>query len=301
MTKKNIINIISDQKTVTLPIDIYERIEMDIKRFNTNKNFFINRIITNTIDNRNNYNVKLSRDSGKNRKLEFRLNKENYENYEEIFKNNNSIDKIKLHDSEVIRNSIAYYITLTDYRREQLIYKKEINSIEEAIVNENTISVKYKGSRRVIEPYFIAKSKEESYNYVYGYCKKNNDYRSYRLSNLSDIIVRMENQIMRKKLLDKYGDEYLKNLKTKYDPFLSYQKRVKAKLTVEGERLFEIIYYNRPEVIAFGSNGEILVECSERKAIAYFSQFIDEVEILEPVELRNEFKRRLLNAYSKYK
>lgn len=36
----------------------------------------------------------------------------------------------------------------------------------------------------------------------------------------------------------------------------------------------------------------MLVECSEQKAIAYFSQFIDEVEILEPLELREEFKKK---------
>ena len=45
----------------------------------------------------------------------------------------------------------------------------------------------------------------------------------------------------------------------------------------------------------------MLVECSEQKAIAYFSQFIDEVEILEPLELREKFKKRLTNASKKYK
>ena len=93
----------------------------------------------------------------------------------------------------------------------------------------------------------------------------------------------------------------LRNLKINYDPFLSYQKRVKVKFTEEGERLFGVIHYNRPKELAKGSNGEMLVECSEQKAIAYFSQFIDEVEILEPLELREKFKKRLTNASKKYK
>ena len=105
---------------------------------------------------------------------------------------------------------------------------------------------------------------------------------------------------MKKELLKEHGKDYLKNLKINYDPFLSYQKRVKVKLTEEGERLFGVIHYNRPKVLAKGSNGEMLVECSERKAIAYFSQFIDEVEVLKPLRLREEFKQRLTNASKKY-
>ena len=106
---------------------------------------------------------------------------------------------------------------------------------------------------------------------------------------------------MKKELLKEHGKDYLKNLKINYDPFLSYQKRVKVKFTEEGERLFGVIHYNRPKELAKGSNGEMLVECSEQKAIAYFSQFIDEVEILEPLELREKFKKRLTNASKKYK
>ena len=300
-SKKNQVHVESDQKSVTLPFDMYERVELDIKRFNINKNSFMNRIITNTQGNRLDYSVKIIRASEKNKKIEFRLNKENFDNYEEIFGMQGSNSEEKLPDSEIIRNALAYYVTLSEYRREQLIYQKEIDMIEEAIEKDQTISIKYQGTRRTIEPYFLVNSKEESYNYVYGFCKKNSAYRTYRLSNLSEVIVRKERQEMKKELLKEQGKDYLKNLKINYDPFLSYQKRVKVKFTEEGERLFGVIHYNRPKELAKGSNGEMLVECSEQKAIAYFSQFIDEVEILEPLELREKFKKRLTNASKKYK
>ena len=83
-SKKNQVHVESDQKSVTLPFDMYERVELDIKRFNINKNSFMNRIITNTQGNRLDYSVKIIRASEKNKKIEFRLNKENFDNYEEI-------------------------------------------------------------------------------------------------------------------------------------------------------------------------------------------------------------------------
>ena len=300
-SKKNQVHVESDQKSVTLPFDMYERVELDIKRFNIKKNSFMNRIITNTQENRFNYSVKIIRASEKNKKIEFRLNKENFNNYEEIFGMQDSNSKEKLSDSEIIRNALAYYITLSEYRREQLIYQEEIDIIERAIKNNRTISIKYQEARRIIEPYFLVNSKEESFNYVYGFCHKNKSYISYRLSNLSEISERKEKQVMKEELLKEKGKDYLKNLRINYDPFLSYEKIVKIKFTEGGDKLFEIIHYNRPKVLARTSNGEMLVECSERKAIAYFSQFMDEVEILEPLELRKEFKRRLENASKKYK
>ena len=132
-SKKNQVHVESDQKSVTLPFDMYERVELDIKRFNINKNSFMNRIITNTQGNRLDYSVKIIRASKKNKKIEYRLNKENFDNYEEIFWMQGSKPEERLPDSEIIRNALAYYVTLSEYRREQLIYQKEIYMIEEAI------------------------------------------------------------------------------------------------------------------------------------------------------------------------
>ena len=68
-SKKNQVHVESDQKSVTLPFDMYERVELDIKRFNINKNSFMNRIITNTQGNRLDYSVKIIRTSEKNKKI----------------------------------------------------------------------------------------------------------------------------------------------------------------------------------------------------------------------------------------
>ena len=125
--------------------------------------------------------------------------------------------------------------------------------------------------------------------------------QTYRLSNCSDITVKKEKQVMKEKLLEERGRGFLKELKRNYDPFLSYGKRVKVKLTEEGQRLLKVIYYNRPKKIAVTNDGEILFECSEQKAIAYFFQFLDEVEIIEPIELREKFKEKLESALLKHK
>ena len=88
-------------------------------------------------------------------------------------------------------------------------------------------------------------------------------------------------------------------MKKDFDPFLSLGQNIKISLTKTGEKLFKELKTNRPKIIKKEDNIYFL-EASQEKAKRYFSFFLDEVEILEPLELREWFKDKLKKAFEKY-
>jgi predicted DNA-binding transcriptional regulator YafY len=72
-----------------------------------------------------------------------------------------------------------------------------------------------------------------------------------------------------------------------------------VKFTDVGIEMFNLLKVDKPKILSRERN-EIEVECSIFKAKLYFSQFLDEVEILEPIELREWFKEKYTKAVSVY-
>jgi predicted DNA-binding transcriptional regulator YafY len=89
-------------------------------------------------------------------------------------------------------------------------------------------------------------------------------------------------------------------MKKEFDPFLSHGQRVKIRLSTKGERILKELATNRPILLSKEGN-KFEFECSEEKAKRYFSYFLDEAEILEPIHLREWFKKRHQNALQNYK
>jgi len=64
-------------------------------------------------------------------------------------------------------------------------------------------------------------------------------------------------------------------------------------------QIYERTISNKPKIIE--KTGNIFIfQCSEDKAKAYFPQFLEEVEIIEPTELRNWFKETFKKIYIQY-
>ena len=125
------------------------------------------------------------------------------------------------------------------------------------------------------------------------YCEKNKDYRNYRISEIEEIWFTNEKIEIKDK---KYIDEVYR----KFDPFLSYNNRVKVKFTEKGLELYEKVLTNRPKVLTKDEN-IYTFECDNKLAIVYFAQFFSLIEILEPQELREKLKNELENTLKIYK
>lgn len=196
-------------------------------------------------------------------------------------------------EAEFFRNLFFKYLNNPRYLREEILFSEIFEKIQLALKEKKKINIKYKGGIRTINPYFIKTASGEDRSYVFSYCEKNENYRNYRIANIKNVS------------LSKYDTEfknleYIKNIENNFDPFLSFNKVITIKMSKAGEELFERAIINRPKILEKNKNIWTL-ECTNKLAKVYFPQFLSNVEILEPVELREWFKKEMqlcMNLYS---
>ncbi len=270
---------------VTLPDYIIQTINHDIVDFGFNLNNFYNRLFSIYAEKKK--EIHFLPQSKNNSIMQFNLNKEN----EDIYMSTLRIYNIQV-EAEFFRKILYDYIDMPKFKRELTVFQKTVKELEKAMSKKRKIEIKFKGEIRIIEPYFIEQSGGESRNYIHAYCEKNGEYRNFRLSKVKVIRVLDIKQ-------DKYNEDYLEKIKINFDPFLSFGKEIKVKLSPEGKKHYDLIITNRPKIKEY--EGDIYTfYCSDENAKIYFPHFYDEAEILEPKELREWFINKIENMKKKY-
>ncbi|MGL6130673.1 MAG: WYL domain-containing protein, partial [Fusobacteriaceae bacterium] len=93
--------------------------------------------------------------------------------------------------------------------------------------------------------------------------------------------------------------KYIEMVKKNFDPFLGYGNIVKVKLSSKGEGLLKGITNYKPRLKKREGN-IYYFEMSNENAKIYFLPFMENAEILSPVELREEMKISLLSTLKLY-
>lgn len=211
--------------------------------------------------------------------IQFNLNKLNCELYYIVLKEH-SVEN----ESEFFRNIFFKYLDNPRYIREQILFSEIFKKIEIAIKEKKKINIKYSGEIRTINPYFIKVSSVEDCSYIFSYCEKNKDYRNYRVAKIQSISLS-------KRDIEFLDCDYIKNIDKNFDPFLSLGKNITIKINEKGKELFKRAIVNRPKVLE--KNSDIWkLQCTTKLAKVYFTQFLSDVEIIEPFELREWFKQK---------
>ncbi|MDO4690478.1 MAG: WYL domain-containing protein [Fusobacterium sp.] len=277
---------------VTVSKNIYDIVRNDLNDFGLSNNHFMNYLFSNLKDNYEEYDIKRIDKLTMNKVkkfIQFNLNKENSSIYYDVLR-----DKKVLNESEFMRNLLIKYTSQQKNVRELFIFKEIIERIKLAIKDKKNIVITFNDERKVVvTPYHIASSDLEIANYIFCYDMEEKKYKNYKLSNLKQVYTLSE--------LGKWDEEeYIKNIVANFDPFLSQGRRIKLRLTDEGIRLLKVSKLNRPKIISREAN-VFEFECSEEQAKKYFSYFLDEALILEPLELRKWFEKKFENALKKIK
>ena len=271
---------------VTLPEYIYNFIINDEKDFEINKNRLCNMIFEIYGEN-----VEIEDNIPKtkyNKILQFNLSNNNLDIFVDIVSRKGVENK-----SDFFRKLFFIYCYQPKYKREQQICRQSLAVIENGIKTGRKIKIRYKDEYRIVEPYFVVSENGETRNYLFCYCCKNNEYRNYRLINIKAISILKEE-------FEHFNEEYIKNVRDNFDPYLSYGKIVKVKLNEYGLKQMEKIVINRPKQME--QDGDIFTfECSDLKAKLYFPQFLENAEIIEPQELREWFKQEFEKTAEKYR
>ncbi len=277
---------------VTIPKNVYDIIKNDIEDFNISNNHFMNYVFFNLKDSYEEYNIKnidIPLLNNEKKFIQFNLNKENSLIYYDVLK-----DKKVLNESEFMRNLLIKYSSNQKNVRELFIFKEIVERINLAIKDKKNIIITFNDERKVkVSPYYSGSSDLKIANYIFCYDFEEERYKNYKLSNLKQAYTLSE--------LGKWEEEdYIQNIIKNFDPFLSQGRKIVVKLTEEGERLLKVSKVNRPKIIA--EKGNIYeFECSEEQAKKYFSYFLDEALILEPLELREWFQKKFENALKQIK
>ncbi len=272
---------------VTLPDFVVQTLEGDIRDFRIKQNALFNEIFS--IYSKQKIEFESVGKTKNNEVRQFNLNKKN----EKIYDSTLRMYGVDV-EAEFLRNIFYDYIDAPKYKRELSIFNETVKEIEIAIKKAKKIEIIFGDSKdsRIIEPYFIRAAGGESRNYLHCFCEKSKEYRNFRITNINVIRILDDK-------FENYDEEKVNNARNNYDPFGSYSKEIKVKLSSKGKTHYNMILTNRPKIKEV--DGDIYTfYCSEKNAKIYFPHFMDEAEILEPIELREWFKRKSESLAKKY-
>ncbi|MGL5970648.1 MAG: WYL domain-containing protein [Cetobacterium sp.] len=272
---------------ITLAKKIAEVLENDMKEFSIKKNTLLNYIFSEAVKQ----NCKLFSENFRKDEtavIQFNLNKKNREGYYDFLEEN----KIG-NESEFFRDILSNYGKLGKKNRERFLFREVIERINYSIKESKIIKISFKDGKVIeVEPYLIETSKQEVSNYIFCYNLKDENWKNYKIKYIDSVYIKKNNYKIRDR-------SFVEKMKTNFDPFLSFGQNIKVRLTEAGEIMFRELEMNKPKIINKDVNVYTL-ECSEEKAKRYFSFFLDEVEILEPIQLRDWFKEKYEKALEKY-
>ena len=190
-----------------------------------------------------------------------------------------------------IKNSNWIEIDFTSWGSNNT-YQDLFNTLKITIINKNIISFSYNSSKaekinRKVKPIRLL-FKEQDW-YLYAFCLLRNDFRYFKLSRMKDLEVlainyedNFENAVLKKEL--KY--ENIVNIKLKFDKSVAFR-----------------VYDEFNEAIVEDEKANLYVEIkipNNYKLYNYIFSFGANVEILEPEEIRTQFKNMINKIAKKY-
>ena len=189
-----------------------------------------------------------------------------------------------------IKNSNWIEIDFTSWGSNNT-YQELFNTLKIAIINKNIISFSYNSSKaekinRRVKPIRLL-FKEQDW-YLYGFCLLRNDFRYFKLSRIKDLEV----------LAINYEDNF-ENIVLKRE--IKYENTVNIKLKFNKSVAFRV--YDEFKAIVEDKKGNLYVEMkipNNYKLYNYIFSFGANVEILEPEEIRTQFKNMINEIAKKY-
>lgn len=144
-------------------------------------------------------------------------------------------------------------------------------------------------SQRIIEPYHLVF--QWSNWYVWGYCTVREDYRMFKLTRMTGLVLTNE------KCVDRIVPEYI------CDKLQHTKDEIKALVKFDKSMKWRIIDEFGADSLTYGENGDIILSFTWSDIPTFYKyilSFGDKAEILEPSEYRREFLKLLKNMQKKY-
>ncbi len=212
-----------------------------------------------------------------------------------------------------VHSLIEEYAQLPYYRREEVIYKDFIDTINNAIDSGYVLNLlNTKGNHISLKPYKIATDPLSMYHYLVGYSimpdsslsvvseKKLPDVLSIRLSRLTAVDIQYFNS---SSITPKEERQINSELEKKGVQFVSGDvSSIKIWLSDNGIKKYNSQLHLRPAGTKDDLDNHIyLFECTEAQALFYFISFGKDARVIFPETLKNQFKEIYNEALTSYK
>ncbi len=195
--------------------------------------------------------------------------------------------------SSYFRNLINHYLLLPEYKRECVIYRKNVDIINEAIKNNTRLTIELE--KRVFEfaPYKITSTKEELYSYLIGYDKdKIEAIHIYKIINVMAINKPTDFTKEQIEILDlniEKGAQFAENNLCE----------ATIELTKRGIKLFNQRYLHRPTPTKIDGY-RYTFYCSFTQLFFYFIAFCGEIKVITPKYLGKKIYKAYYNYIQKF-
>lgn len=170
---------------------------------------------------------------------------------------------------------------------------EKFTTIKNSIINKNLISFEYFNSNgklleRIVEPLKLV-FKGQGW-YLYAYCREREDNRFFKLTRMSNINIILENfnRTVPNKIFSEEDTGY-------------YNELIHLKLRIDKKLAFRI--YDELHNYSLDDNGDFIVNLdfpSGDWLFGYLMSFGEYIEVLEPLNIRDEIKKKLMYALKKY-
>lgn len=170
---------------------------------------------------------------------------------------------------------------------------EKFTTIKNSIINKNLISFEYFNSNgklleRIVEPLKLV-FKGQGW-YLYAYCREREDNRFFKLTRMSNINIILENfnRTVPNKIFSEEDTGY-------------YNELIHFKLRIDKKLAFRI--YDEFHNYSLDDNGDFIVNLdfpSGDWLFGYLMSFGEYIEVLEPLNIRDEIKKKLMYALKKY-
>lgn len=201
--------------------------------------------------------------------------------------------------SSFYRRLLVAYSQRPKNEREKLIFKDNYEILCKAIKKGVQVCLVLKSNGKSYENmslYSVSSAKDELFNYVLCYSRKNN--YTLRLASIKNVYLlsdKSEIPESNKTLFERQIE-----CGAQYPMYPSDENEIKVELTEKGKELFKKIYLYRPDPISISGN-IYTFNCSANQLLYYFERFGENALILSPKRIGIFMRNYYHYALKKYR
>lgn len=201
------------------------------------------------------------------------------------------MEKISANDTASVNTDNHIIIDLSSWDKSAVADKIEL--IKQAMEQHHIITFRYFSpngeSDRRIEPYHLVF--QWSAWYVWGYCIEREDYRMFKLTRMTELVI--TNEICEDRTVPEYTSDKLRHTRGEIKAAVKFDNSVKWRIIDE----FGV------DFLKYDEDGDLVMEFTwsdKQSFFSYILTFGSNAEIIDPPEYRQEFAELTNNIYRKY-